>query len=87
VDEMYKINQVNGISYTVNSEHILSLKEVFPTKYSRKTLKDGTRINNKNKTLRKKSIQVKNISVKDYLKLYNSNLKKHGKGYQSEAID
>ena len=87
IDEMYKINQVNGISYTVNSEHILSLKEVFPAKYSRKTLKDGTRINNKNKILRKKSIQVKNISVKDYLKLYNSNLKKHGKGYQSEAID
>ena len=65
-DKLYKVNQENGDSYTVNSEHILSLK--------------GSTFSHE-KTSKYHYGNITDISIKDYLK-ENKSFKKLVKGYK-----
>lgn len=82
---MYWVRQNRGIDYRVNENHILSLKEVIPARYSRKTI-NGKRVINKEKLIRKKQVNTINISVIDYIKS-TSNFKIKTQGYIMDRID
>lgn len=76
VDDMYEIVQKKGISYTVNSEHILVLhKKVNPVKYITKTGIVHT-CNDKPETIK--------MSVKDYLKLSDNKKKRVYRGFKTK---
>ena len=84
--QMYKIIQNKGISYTVNEDHILSLINNIPAIYKRKTI-DGKRVFDYNsEPVHDKRSDILNISVKDYLNS-NKKLKKQTKGYISDTIN
>ena len=72
VDTMYKVTQIKGMSYTVNSEHLLSLK-VSPAR-TKGALQDYSRGD------------VVNIPVKEYLKLPKTN-QTMLKGYKGDLTE
>ena len=84
-EQMYWIRQKRGIDYRVNGNHILSLKEVIPARYSRKTI-NGKRVIDKQKIIKEKQINIVNISVNDYI---NSSkvFKTRTQGYSTERIE
>ena len=84
-EQMYWVRQNRGMDYRVNENHILSLKEVIPARYSRKTI-NGKRVINKEKLIRKKQVNTINISVIDYIKS-TSNFKIKTQGYIMDRID
>ena len=65
-EQMYWVRQNRGMDYRVNENHILSLKEVIPSAYSRKTI-NGKRIIDKEKLIREKKVNTINISVLDII--------------------
>lgn len=84
-EQMYWVRQNRGMDYRVNENHILSLKEVIPSAYSRKTI-NGKRIIDKEKLIREKKVNTINISVLDYIES-PLNFKIRTQGYIVDRID
>jgi len=83
--QMYTVHQNRGISYTVNEDHILSLKKVEPAIHPRRTDENGKRYFDRSlPPIHEKKVSVLNISVKDYL----AKKSKIGlQGYIADGID
>lgn len=81
-EQMYWIRQKKGMDYRVNESHILSL--CYP-KVTTKTHRE-----NDKKIIDERNVEwdIKNISVRDYLKLSKGcTFRKHAKGYKSFGMD
>jgi replicative DNA helicase len=86
-EQMYKINQLVGNSYTVNESHILSLKRSWSKTYSRPVINNERKPTDK--VLQEFKIETLNITVKDYLELLKKYPSYHKKylGYISNCIN
>ena len=64
VDTLYKVSQLDGVDYTVNSKHTLSLRAGFDT-----VVKGTDRSNSRRCAVDYKKGQVVNIDIQDYINL------------------